>query len=287
MTLITLRVGNSGQWSESNRVLRSGEPGYNVSNKLLKIGDGASNWINLPYYGSGLFSEVSHSHTTNNITDFNSSVSGLLPNIIGSGYLVSNFSANSYTLAITGLQPSGNYANATHSHNISDINNFNSEFSGLLPVKNILASTGIFVSGVDGNYTIAVTGNFGLTGSQVDSRVSGYIQAGSGIVFNYSNNNLTINSIATGNTISSSGTGPIDITDLENVVDGYFDTFLTAGTGINFSYNNNILTVNSNLVSPPPSSSASGNIGQFSYDNEYFYVCINDNLWKRTSLNSW
>lgn len=260
MTLITLRTGTSGQWAESNRILQSGEPGYDLSNKLLKIGDGVSNWINLPNYGSGLFSSSGHNHSSLDITDFNTSVSGLL----------------------TDLQPSGNYASGIHYHNISDILNFSSGVSGLLPVKNILASTGIFVTGIDGTYSIAVTGNFGLNSSQVDSRVSGYLQPGSGIIFNYSNNNLTINSIATGN-----GSSNINYNDLENAVDGYFDTFLTAGTGINFSYNNNTLTINSNLVSPPPSSSASGDIGQFSYDDDYLYICTNNNLWKRVGLNSW
>lgn len=341
MTLITLRKGNSGQWLESDRILQTGEPGYDLSNKLLKIGDGTSNWTSLPYYGSGLFSEANHSHTISNITNFNTGVSGLLPNIIGSNYLISNFNANSYILAVTGLQPSGNYANLIHSHNtseindfgsgvsgflpvkniiastgifvtgingiysiavtglqtsqtsgnyanimhsheISDINNFGSGVSGLLPVKNILASTGIFVSGVNGNYSIAVTGNFGLTGSQVDNRVSGYLRAGSGIAFNYNSDNLTINSIAT-----ITGIANIDSNDIENVVDNYIDTFLTAGTGINFSYDNNTLTVSSNLVSPPPSATATGNIGQFSYDSEYLYICVNNNLWKRIGLNSW
>lgn len=312
MTLITVRKGTSSQWSAANPVLASGEPGFDLTNSLFKVGDGSSSWSGLSYYGSGLFSEIDHSHTISNITNFNSGVSGLIPSLSGTGYLVSffNASSNNYIFSISGLQPSGNYASfihnhlindisglqdaldskqgsgnyasTIHSHNILDIINFASGVSGFLPVKNITASTGIFVNEVDGVYNIAVTGNFGLNGSEIDSRVSGYLQAGSGIVFNYNNNNLTINSIATG-----TGTSNINYNDLENAVDNYFDTFLAAGTGINFSYNNNTLTINSNLVSPPPSATASGNIGQFSYDNEYMYVCINNNLWKRTTLNSW
>lgn len=263
MTLITIRKGNSGQWLESNRILQSGEPGYDLSNRLLKIGDGVSSWSDLPYYGSGLFSSTEHFHTSDNITNFNYSVSGLIPSIISTGYLTSYFSNNQYILSVTGLQPSGNYVN------------------------NITASTGIYITESDGTYSIAVTGNFGLTGSQVDNRVSGYLQAGSGIIFNYSNNNLTINSIATGNTIIGSGSSNIDIGTLDDAVDNYLDTFLVAGTGINFSYNNNTLTIESNFVQPPLSSSGTGIVGQFSYDSDYFYICVDNNLWKRVGLNSW
>jgi hypothetical protein len=312
MTLITVRKGTSSQWSVANPVLVSGEPGFDLTNNLFKVGNGSSTWSGLPYYGSGLFSEIGHSHTISDIINFNSDISGLIPNVSGTGYLVSSFntSNNNYILSISGLQPSGNYASfihnhlindisglqdaldnkqgsgnyasTIHSHNILDIINFASGVSGFVPVKNITASTGIFVSGVDGVYNIAVTGNFGFNGSEIDSRVSGYLQAGSGIVFNYSDNNLTINSIATG-----TGTSNINYNDLENVVDNYFDTFLAAGTGINFSYNNNTLTINSNLVNPPLLSNSNGSIGQFSYDSEYFYVCISTNLWKRTALNTW
>ncbi len=182
MTLITVRKGTSSQWSAANPVLASGEPGFDLTNSLFKVGDGSSTWSGLSYYGSGLFSEIDHSHTISNIINFASGV------------------------------------------------------SGFLPVKNITASTGIFVNEVDGVYNIAVTGNFGFNGSEIDSRVSGYLQAGSGIVFNY---------------------------------------------------NNNMLTIYSNLVSPPQSGTASGIIGQFAYDSEYFYICTNTNFWKRTGLNSW
>lgn len=284
MTLITVRKGTSSQWSAANPVLASGEPGFDLTNKLFKVGDGSSSWFALPYYGSGLFSEIGHSHTISNIINFGSGVSGLLPNISGTGYLVSSFNTNSnnYILSISGLQPSGDYASFMHSHNILDITNFASGVSGLIPVKEVAASTGVFISSVDGVYNIAVTGNFGLSGPQIDSRVSGYIQPGSGIVFNYSNNNLTINSVATG-----TGNSNVNLTDLDNAVDNYLDTFLAAGTGINFSYSNNTLTINSNLVEPPLSSSGTGIVGQFAYDNEYLYVCISPNLWKRTGLNSW
>ena len=44
---IQFRKGSSSQWISQNPTLASGEPGYDLSNKVLKIGDGTSNWIDL------------------------------------------------------------------------------------------------------------------------------------------------------------------------------------------------------------------------------------------------
>lgn len=40
-------------------------------------------------------------------------------------------------------------------------------------------------------------------------------------------------------------------------------------------------------VSAPASSSSSGTAGQIAYDDEYFYVCIAANTWRRTPINDW
>lgn len=46
-TSITLRKGSSSQWSTTNPVLASGEPGYDTTNNILKIGNGAVSWSGL------------------------------------------------------------------------------------------------------------------------------------------------------------------------------------------------------------------------------------------------
>jgi hypothetical protein len=75
-----------------------------------------------------------HTHTSSNIIDFNSSVSGLLPvkNITAGSYIDVSSTTGNFTISATGLQPSGNYASATHTHTSSDITNFNSSVSGLV-----------------------------------------------------------------------------------------------------------------------------------------------------------
>lgn len=42
-----------------------------------------------------------------------------------------------------------------------------------------------------------------------------------------------------------------------------------------------------NFVGAPASASASGQPGQWSYDAEYYYICVAANTWLRTSLATW
>lgn len=129
-TIISLRKGTSSTWTSTNPVLASGEPGFDITNKTLKIGDGISNWNSLS----------SHNHSSSDITNFSSSVSGLLPvkNISGSGYISITSSSGDYTIVATGLQPSGNYSTVGHTHSSSDISDFNSSVSGLFPTGQIV-----------------------------------------------------------------------------------------------------------------------------------------------------
>jgi hypothetical protein len=108
--IFQIRRGSSSQWNSSNPVLASGEPGYDITNNIYKIGDGVNNWNNLKSVldingnatisgilsaSSGNFNNLlvsgipvsvsGHAHVSADITDFNSSVSGLLPKIANSG----------------------------------------------------------------------------------------------------------------------------------------------------------------------------------------------------------
>jgi hypothetical protein len=73
--LIKFRQGTSSSWSTSNPILGSGEPGFDTTNNILKIGNGTSTWNNLS----------NHAHSSADITNFNSAVSGILPTISNSG----------------------------------------------------------------------------------------------------------------------------------------------------------------------------------------------------------
>lgn len=48
-SVIQLRRATENQWIEANPVLYLGEPAYSTDVYKLKIGDGVSTWIELPY----------------------------------------------------------------------------------------------------------------------------------------------------------------------------------------------------------------------------------------------
>lgn len=306
--LITLRKGTATEWAAADPILSSGEPGFDVTNNLLKIGDGTTTWLNLSptitsdiqvyvknntgaalnkgqvvYINGALGNnptiqlsiasgEATSSKTLGllkqnlGINEFGYVVSeGILEGIdtdsasaagdsmwlspsvsggivyglankpsapnhmvflgyvlrkqlnngkvyikvqngfeleelhnvaingvsngqflqynTGSGLWLASSSGNFTTLQVngTGVSISG------HSHTSSSITDFNSSVSGLLPVKNIVAGTGISISSVAGSFTINSTSTGGGGG-------------GGGVVINnYSNNRiLTSDGTSTG-----------------------------------------------------------------------------------------
>ncbi len=142
-----------------------------------------------------------------------------------------------------------------HNHTASQITDFNSSVSGLLPVKNILAGSGIGVSSSSGNFTISVTGTFGLTSEQVDDRVNNLLVAGNGINLNYNDNANTL-------TINTSGLQPSgnyslvghthtsnDITDFNNSVSGLIPvTNIVGKSGIQVATSGTTKEVSTNFV---------------------------------------
>jgi hypothetical protein len=44
---------------------------------------------------------------------------------------------------------------------------------------------------------------------------------------------------------------------------------------------------NKPLTIVPTTSTTTGTPGQYSYDANYFYVCVATNVWKRTALTTW
>lgn len=195
-------------------------------------------------------------------------------NLLTAGnYINLNYSdsLDSLTISVTGLQPSGNYSIDGHTHTASNITDFNSSVSGLLPVKNITAGSGIGVSNTSGDYTVSVTGTFGLTSEEVDDRVSGLLVAGNYINLNYNDlsNSLTIS--ATG--LQPSGNYSLvghthvytDITNWANGVDSVVSTLLVAGTGISLIEDslNDTLTIATSGVSYSGHSHISSDITDF------------------------
>lgn len=126
-----------------------------------------------------------------------------------------NLSGATFTGTISA--PSGNFTqslqvNGTgvslngHTHTVSQITDFNSGISGLLPVKNIVSGTGIFLSSSDGIFTIHATGTTGgsnLNTEDVMDIIGTGIIGGTGISVSYDDTNGSVSV----NLYSSSITG--------------------------------------------------------------------------------
>lgn len=56
---IQIRKGTNTQWESANPVLASGEPGFDLNNNILKIGDGTKDWTQLNPIGGGDLSVLS------------------------------------------------------------------------------------------------------------------------------------------------------------------------------------------------------------------------------------
>jgi len=129
--------------------------------------------------------------------DFSYNIQTVLNNTIvgSSGISIDPLNSGIIKIYTTGLQPSGNYSTVGHRHTVSEVTDFNSAVSGLLPVQNVSAGSGISVSITDKDFQVSVTGQFGLTSEQVDDRVNDLLKSGSYIDLNYNdpNNTLTIN----------------------------------------------------------------------------------------------
>lgn len=78
----------------------------------------------------------------------------------------------------------------------------------------------------------------------------------------------------------------IDVLETEYVITpDNVDLNIKTSNKINMS-NNNGQTINF-LSSPPTSATSPGSIGDYAWDTNYMYMCVNNNTWKRTPLTSW
>jgi hypothetical protein len=54
-------------------------------------------------------------------------------------------------------------------------------------------------------------------------------------------------------------------------------TITVAAIGANITFSNSV----------PANSSSNGNAGTIRYDSSYVYICVANNTWKRSALNTW
>lgn len=60
-TTFQLKRGTAAKWVELNLILAAGEPGFEIDTNRLKIGNGSTPWLDLPYIGeSGVVNAATH-----------------------------------------------------------------------------------------------------------------------------------------------------------------------------------------------------------------------------------
>lgn len=274
-----------------------------LESKILYVSDdlaiASANFTNLTVNDIPV-SISGHAHNASDIIDFNSSVSGLLSSISGTGFVETIFENNVYRIGVTGLQLTGDYVSLTgdenisgiktflnnvivtgqfssvsgyfqdylslngsgvsitgHSHTVSDISNFNSGVSGLLP--NVTGTGAVQVTFNNNIYSVSVTG-LPLTGhrhpyTDIDNFCTGVadcvdtpLLAGTGISLSYVNGSgLYINSTLGINILSSSRGIVVKTGD-----GSYISRSLSTGNNINITYpdgvsGNPIISLSGNL----------------------------------------
>ena len=103
---IKIRRDTSANWQSTNPILAEGEIGYELDTGRLKIGDGVTDWNNLPYV---VGERVPQGFDFNNVTDKVS---------VDNTTIVKDTTTNSLKVA------DGVFAPNSHNHTLSDISDF-------------------------------------------------------------------------------------------------------------------------------------------------------------------
>jgi hypothetical protein len=316
--LITFRKGSESQWSSANPVLASGEPGYDLTNSILKIGDGVSNWASLSGIGSTNVGGSSSSSvgvrgiisTTGILTSF------AVPGGYSAGYLdlfqdgvklVSNldFSAtDGSNVTLSNSVPSGTvleYASLTasvSSSNYIKLDSISSSFNGSS------TSFGLAVSGT-AYYPVSANTLGIYVGGVAQEPISSYSISGSNIIFTEAPaSGLTFwgvgygtTAVATLNGIVPGSSGSPAISSSNDLTTGFYfpssgNISVAGNLGIGTNSPSTNLDINSDKFrvrnsKTPSSTSDTGNTGDICWDSNYIYVCTSTNSWTRSPISSW
>lgn len=80
---IQLRRDSASNWTNTNPVLSQGEPGYDLTNNKIKVGDGTSNWVQLGYLTDAAGSNYSDGDVANYLTTNGYATETFVTNAVG------------------------------------------------------------------------------------------------------------------------------------------------------------------------------------------------------------
>lgn len=148
MAQIQLRRDTASNWQTANPILAQGEVGVDLTNKTIKLGDGATAWNNLNDY-AGSYNDVTNKPTINGVT-----VNGAL------------------TSSDLGLQ---NTLTAGNNITITEDGTISATGGGEAPANMVTTDTDQTITGektIAGNTAL----NFGTSGSKIEyNSTSGYL----------------------------------------------------------------------------------------------------------------
>lgn len=101
----------------------------------------------------------------------------------------------------------------------------------------------------------------------------------------YPQSHVSLSGAANNSVLVSNGSSTVAVAKTGLVFDG-------DNLGIKTSSPSAILDINGDKLrlqnsKTPTSASDTGSVGDICWDSNYIYVCVSDNTWKRSSLNSW
>lgn len=130
ISTIQLRRNTSENWASGNPILKSGEPGFEISasgtySGKFKIGDGVTSWTSLPYVGGPSVAGVTQLVGLSDV-----SVTGVVADNEVLAYDNGSSKWTNQTLAEAGIQAAGSYAASSHTHVPADISSYTTSGTG-------------------------------------------------------------------------------------------------------------------------------------------------------------
>lgn len=187
------------------------------------------------------------------ITDFVDGVNDRVDDLLVPGsniqltYVDNNNDTSTLTIAVTGVSLDG------HTHTTSDITDFNSAVSGLLPITALSEGTGIGIADVGTDFTISVTGIPSSLVTDFSDAVSDVVDttlvAGTGIDLNYNSGTNELTIATTGVSLEGHTHVLSDVTDVTasatevNYLDGSVPGTGVAGKAVVLDNNLDIVNI--------------------------------------------
>ena len=182
--------------------------------------------------------------------------------------------------ALDGKQPVGDYAASVHQHGISDVTGLQGELDGKQPSGNYAATNHSHVAADITDLSAETVTRFqGIAGN-----VS--LVAGANVEIAASGQNVTISTTGGG----GGGDGVAGVSSINNLVGA---VTVASGGGLSLAVSGSTLTLTAEeagiqWVTPPPANSEStGTAGDVAYDENYFYLAVADNDWRRVAIEAW